>query len=154
MDTLWLHCGYIVATLWLHCGYIVVTLWLHCGHIVVTLWRRCSSVLGRLTRTNNSLHVNQLIQQVDSQVVKLKVTNGEFEDLEDHKRSLQHRLIEERGKQRQQDDLISVSGMSVYSENGLMLNQVIHHLISKPHTHTHSRTDRQTETYTQTVIAL
>lgn len=63
--------------------------------------------------------------QVDCQMVKLKVSNeDEYDDLEDKKRSLHARLIEERGKQRQMDDLISLSGMSVYSENGLMLNQV------------------------------
>ena len=62
--------------------------------------------------------------QVDSQVAQLKLAKEEYDDLEDHRQSLQHKLIEERGKQRHQDDLISVSGMSVYSENGLMLNQV------------------------------
>ena len=58
-------------------------------------------------------------------MLKLKVSNeDQYDDLEDQKRSLHARLIEERGKQRQMDDLISLSGMSLYSENGLMLNQV------------------------------
>lgn len=57
-------------------------------------------------------------------MVKLRIENEDLEDLEDQKRSLSARLTQERGKVRQMDDLISLSGMSLYSENGLMLNQV------------------------------
>ena len=57
--------------------------------------------------------------------LSMKVADeDQYDELEDQKRSLHAKLIQERGKARQMDDLISLSGMSVYSENGLMLNQV------------------------------
>ena len=42
VNTLWIHCEYIVNTLWIHCEYIVNTLWIHCGYIVNTLWIHCA----------------------------------------------------------------------------------------------------------------
>ncbi|XP_063676774.1 inner centromere protein-like [Bolinopsis microptera] len=68
------------------------------------------------------------IVTVDCQMVKLSMKvadEDQYDELEDQKRSLHAKLIQERGKVRQMDDLISLSGMSVYSENGLMLNQDI-----------------------------
>jgi hypothetical protein len=46
--SLWLHCGFTVASLgftvaslWLHCGFTVTSLWLHCGFTVASLWLHC-----------------------------------------------------------------------------------------------------------------
>ena len=40
-NSMWLLCGYCVATVWLLCGYCVATVWLLCGCCVATVWLLC-----------------------------------------------------------------------------------------------------------------
>ena len=39
--SMWLLCGYCVATVWLLCGCCVATVWLLCGYCVATVWLLC-----------------------------------------------------------------------------------------------------------------
>ena len=67
------------------------------------------------------------ITNVDNKMAQMKITTEtELDDLIESRRNLAAKLIMERGRARE-DDLISISGMSIYSasENGLMLNQEV-----------------------------
>jgi len=77
------------------------------------------------------------IIKVDSDMVHLRSRAEDADKLADQKRALEARLIAARGAKREMDtisicsvddDLISLSGMSIYQENGLMLNEDIHQL--------------------------
>lgn len=77
------------------------------------------------------------IIKVDGDMVHLRSRAEDADKLADQKRALEARLIAARGAKREMDtisicsiddDLISLSGMSIYQENGLMLNEDIHQL--------------------------
>ena len=56
--SMWLLCGYCVATVWLLCGYCVATVWLLCGNCVATMWLLCGYCVAAVLHIVDTYEAN------------------------------------------------------------------------------------------------